>query len=185
MDQQAKAKRAEEAVDAFGDAVYRLALAQMRSPADADDVSQDVFLRLLREDRVFQNAEHLKAWLLRVTINRCRDLHRSSWRSVVSSATECEGNVAGARENPLEQLSDPAESVEDATIRRLTRHPVWKLFGALTPEQRAIIHLRYIEGYPDSEIARILQVNPITVRTRLHKARARLKKLLQAQTQRT
>lgn len=183
MDQQAHAKRVEEAVDAFGDAVYRLALAQMRSAADADDVSQDVFLRLLREDRVFKNTEHMKAWLLRVTINRCRDLHRSAWRSVVSSTTDYEGGSDGTRESPIERLSDPSEPVEDATIRRLTRHPVWKLFGALTPEQRAIIHLRYIEGYSDSEIAGILQVNPITVRTRLHKAKVKLKKLLQAPTQ--
>ena len=60
------------AMDAWGDTVLRVALAQTGSPSDADDVFQDVFMRLLENDTAFENDEHLKAWLLRVTINRCR-----------------------------------------------------------------------------------------------------------------
>ena len=68
-----------EAMDAWGDVVYRVALAQTGSPSDADDVFQDVFMRLLEHDTAFESDEHLKAWLLRVTVNRCRDLARLTW----------------------------------------------------------------------------------------------------------
>ena len=65
-----------QAMADWGDAVYRLALGQTRSRADAEDVYQDVFLRLLDSGTAFESPEHLKAWLLRVTVNRCRDLER-------------------------------------------------------------------------------------------------------------
>ena len=68
-----------EAMDAWGDVVYRVALAQTGSPSGADDVFQDVFMRLLEHDTAFESDEHLKAWLLRVTVNRCRDLARLTW----------------------------------------------------------------------------------------------------------
>ena len=69
-----------QAMADWGDAVYRLALGQTRSRADAEDVYQDVFLRLLDSGTAFESPEHLKAWLLRVTVNRCRDLARSGWK---------------------------------------------------------------------------------------------------------
>ena len=67
-------------MNAHGASVYRLALNQTRSPHDAEDVSQDVFLRLLRDKTDFVDDGHLKAWLLRVTINRCLEVRRSAWR---------------------------------------------------------------------------------------------------------
>ena len=67
----------QQAMDTCGDAVYRLALCRLNSRADAEDVYQEVFLRLLRGDTDFRDTEHLKAWLLRVTLSRCADLRRS------------------------------------------------------------------------------------------------------------
>lgn len=69
----------QQAMDTCGDAVYRLALCRLNSRADAEDVYQEVFLRLLRDDTDFCDTEHLKAWLLRVTLSRCADLRRSAW----------------------------------------------------------------------------------------------------------
>ena len=66
----------QQAMDTCGDAVYRLALCRLNSRADAEDVYQEVFLRLLRDDTDFRDTEHLKAWLLRVTLSRCTDLRR-------------------------------------------------------------------------------------------------------------
>lgn len=68
-----------QAMAACGDAVYRLALCRLGSRADAEDVFQEVFLRLLRDTTAFEDEEHLKAWLLRVTANRCSDLRRTAW----------------------------------------------------------------------------------------------------------
>ena len=69
----------EDAMERYGDAVYRLALCRLGSRADAEDVYQDVFLRLLRDTTAFCDGEHLKAWLLRVTLHCCIDLRRSAW----------------------------------------------------------------------------------------------------------
>lgn len=68
------------AMAAHGNSVYLVALEQTRSDADAQDVAQDVFCRLLTDDTVFANDEHLRAWLLRVTVNRCRELWRAPWQ---------------------------------------------------------------------------------------------------------
>ncbi len=71
----------------WGSTVYRLALNQTQSPHDAEDICQDVFLRLLKDATAFKDDEHLKAWLLCVAINRCRDLHRSAWKRRPNSPT--------------------------------------------------------------------------------------------------
>ena len=76
------------ALDAHGSAVYVVALAQTRSTHDAQDVAQDVFLRLLTADTPFTSEDHLRAWLLRVTVNRCRELGRLAWNRRVDGADD-------------------------------------------------------------------------------------------------
>lgn len=138
----------------FGDAVYRVALAQTGSPADAEDVYQDVFLRLLKDSTDFTDGEHMKAWLLRVAINRCHDLQRSGWRR---------------RTGPLER--DHASLEAPASFRS----DIWDVVGNLPEDLRAVVHLFYVEGYATDEIARIVQCKPSTVRTRLFRAREQLR----------
>ena len=71
------------AMEHHGAAVYRLALCRMQSVQDAEDVYQDVFLRLLDQDSTHWDGDHLRAWLLRCTVNRCHDLHRFRLRRPV------------------------------------------------------------------------------------------------------
>jgi len=66
------------AVQRYSDTVYRTAVHNCRCTADAEDVVQDVFEKLLHYNGIFESEEHLKAWLLRVAINRCRDLTRAA-----------------------------------------------------------------------------------------------------------
>ena len=66
------------AVQKYSDAVYRAAIHNSRCTADAEDVVQDVYEKLLHYNGTFESEEHLKAWLLRVAINRCRDLTRAA-----------------------------------------------------------------------------------------------------------
>ena len=68
------------AAERHQDAVWHLALHMLGSPQDADDAAQEVFLRLYLEEKPFGGPEHLRRWLLRVTVNHCRDLLRSPWR---------------------------------------------------------------------------------------------------------
>ena len=76
------------AMETYGDTVYRLALCRMQNVADAEDVYQDVFLRLFAQSAMDWGGEHLKAWLIRATLNRCADVHRFRLRRPVLSLEE-------------------------------------------------------------------------------------------------
>lgn len=170
----------ERALDMWGDNVYRLALSQLRSSADAQDVVQEVFLKLLAEKRVFQGEDHLKAWLLRCALNRCHDLQRSAWsRRVESLEGAAAASDVGSNRIRAEDIHDPSIDVERQAEQALYQHPVWRFMDELPDDQRAVMHLRYVEEYTTEEIAQILQVRSATVRTRLHRARKRLQKLLE------
>lgn len=146
----------EEIISRHGKAVYRLAYAYMRNPHDADDVFQDVFLRYAEKAPAFRDDDHCRAWLLRVTINRCRSLYRSAWlRRMVPL------EHAGALSSP--PPDDPALS------QALDRLPV---------KYRTVIHLSCHEHLDTQEIAELLGVRPVSVRSQLSRARSMLEALL-------
>lgn len=154
----------QQALDSWGGAVYRLALSHTRCAADAQDIAQDAFLSLLKSTVLFNDDEHVKAWLLHVTANRCREYHRSAWKRKVDTTDN------------LEPLADRA--VGDSALDELTEHPVWTALAQLPEKLREVVHLHYIEGYPTDSIAKILDVHPATVRTRLFRARKQLRDVL-------
>ena len=161
------------AMAAHGGSVYLVALAQTRSEADAQDVAQDVFCRLLTDGTAFTSDEHLRAWLLRVTVNRCRELWRTPWRRRVESTEE------------LAQLPAPDAPVEDEALAELRADPVRQALQALPEKLRvvALLHyvvLHYVEEYTTEEIARIVGSPPATVRTRLHRARKQMRETLES-----
>ena len=145
------------AMEAHGAAVYRLALCRMQNPADAEDVYQDVFLQLLDQPDRDWDSEHMKAWLLRTTVNRCADLHRFRLR------------------RPVLALEDIPELARPGTDRA---EELWDAVARLPEKLRTAVHLYYAEGYSTEEIAALLEVPAATVRTRLHRARHQLKDLL-------
>lgn len=142
------------AVAQWGCAVYRLACAQVHHPADADDVFQEVFLRYHRFAPEFASEDHEKAWLLRVTVNCCRTHLAAPWRK---------------RTVPLEDVYT-CRSPEESTVAEALQ--------SLSPKDRAIIHLFYFEGYRTEEIAGIMGLRPATVRSRLTRARQKMRVLL-------
>lgn len=146
----------EEAIRRHGAAVYRLAWIYMRSPHDADDVFQDVFLRYAEKAPDFQSEEHRRAWLLRVTINRCRSLYRSAWWKRVVPLDKAAELAAPPPEDP-------------ALAQALDRLPA---------KYRTVIHLSCHEGMSAQEIAALLGIKPVSVRSQLSRARAMLEELL-------
>lgn len=144
----------ESVVKNYADMVYRLAYAQLRSKSDADDVFQEVFLRYFQNAPSFENEDHRKAWLIRVTINCSKKHFSSAWlRKAV----------------PLEDrytFSMPEESGLEDSLRKLK------------PRYRSVIHLYYYEGYSVSEISTILKIKESTVRTQLTRARAKLLEMM-------
>lgn len=139
------------------DTVFRVALNDLRSPSDADDVTQNVFLKLLEEKKDFESEAHVKNWLIRVTINECRSLRRAKWRK------------AEPLENYVQTLSFEDRAHSD-------------LFYAvmdLPKRYRLPIYLFYYEGYSTEEIGGLLCLPKSTVCSQLKRGRELLKKTLQ------
>ena len=147
------------AVQRYRDMVWRVALNACRQTQDAEDVVQDVFLKLYTTRREFAGEEHLKHWLLRVTVNRCRTLLACPWRT--------------RRADAVPDAPDPAQAL-DAGQRAL-----YEAVRALPPGQRVALYLYYFEGYSTAEIAHLLHLRQTAVTTRLHRARTRLRALLE------
>ena len=151
MSQTISARQLEEAYDAYGPAVFRLAMVFLGRHADAEDVTQEVFCRLLCRAPEFSDETHKKRWLLQVTANLCRDQLRSFWRRRV---TQLEDTLPATSTEELEALS--------AVL-------------ALPEKYKLPIHLHYYEGYSVAEIGEILRLGQSAVKMRLKRGRELLK----------
>lgn len=140
----------------YMDTVFRLAFSMMKSRADADDITQNVLLKLYRYEGDFQSESHMKNWLIRVTINECRSAYRSLWRK-----TE---NI----EDYMDTLALPGPEHRE----------LLEAVMALPRKYRTAIYLFYYEGYSTREMAELLSLPEATVRTHLARGRARLKTIL-------
>ena len=135
--------------------LLRLAAARLPSEADAEDAVQEAFIRLLDRRPVFQDAEHEKAWLIRVTLQRAADIRRRK-----------------TRETPLEA------AIEVCGQDREPETELLSAVRALPEKYGAVIHLYYYEGYSIKEIAKLLGLPAPTVGTRLARGRERLRQML-------
>ena len=135
--------------------LLRLAATRLPSAADAEDAGQEAFLKLLDRRVVFQDAEHEKAWLIRVTLQRAADIRRRK-----------------AREAPLDA------GMETAGAEPAPETELLSAVRALPGKYGAVIHLHYYEGYSIKEIAKLLGLPAPTVGTRLTRGRERLRQML-------
>lgn len=145
------------AVERYQDTVYRVALHVLASPQDADDAAQEVFLRLYTAKKPFQSEEHLRRWLLRVTVNYCRDVLRSPWRR---------------RRASLEEV--PPQPV----FQQLEEEALYQAVMTLPEIYRIVLVLYYYEELSAREIGELLELETSAVTTRLSRARAKLKEQL-------
>lgn len=140
----------------FAPSVYRLAYARTGCRTDAEDVMQEVFLRLIQAKPVFENEAHAKAWLLRVACNCANDLFRLPWRR---------------REVPLEDNLSAPEALEPGGVTQAVL--------SLPARYRIPIHLYYYEGFSVAEIAGAMGKSEGTVKSRLFRARKLLRDKLE------
>ena len=162
-DNEERKRRCAEAMRVHGDAVYRLAFARCRNKADAEDIFQTTFLRFYASRTLFKNAEHEKAWLLRVCINACKDLQKSAWHTKVSAMPD-EFDVPDM--NTRKDATPQEEALDEA-------------MQGLSPEQRTVVHLHYFESFSTGEIAQMLGMRSATVRSHLHRARIAVRNALE------
>ena len=145
------------AIERYSDMILRLCMVNLKNSSDAEDIFQTVFMKYALHDKPFESPEHEKAWLIRVTVNACRDLLKSFFRSRVVS---------------LEDLSDYAPTATSE------QYAVMEAVWSLPRQYRDVIYLHYYEGYTAPEIAGILKRNPNTVYTHLHKGKELLREAL-------
>jgi RNA polymerase sigma-70 factor (ECF subfamily) len=148
------ASELEEVMGRYQTMVFRLAYSYTRSRADAQDLCQEVFLRYFCSRPPFASEEHRRAWLLRVTVNRCKT-HLTSWWV--------------RRTVPLDDripMPEPEPLALDEALRQLAE------------KDRLVIHLFYYEECSTREIARMMRTTEGAVRTRLTRARQRLGDIL-------
>ena len=156
-------EEAQALVERHGQAVYRLAYARTGSRADAEDITQETFLRLVRAAPEFRDEDHCRAWLLRVAANCAGDLHRSPWRKRVGPLEEAAALAAAEPQEP-DGLGEALQALPEA--------------------YRTVVHLYYYEELNTVEIARILGQREGAVRTRLSRARAMLRERLKEEGER-
>lgn len=147
----------EQAFKTYADRVFAAAFSVCRNRADADDVTQDVFVKYQTAGQDYADGDHLRAWLLRVAINRAKDLKASfGYRNTVPF------------EDYMEELEFPEPADGD----------VFRAVMELPDKYRVPIHLFYYEDYPVKEIASMLRLSEGTVKSQLNRGRKLLKSKL-------
>ena len=145
----------EEIVEKYSNMIMQIAYQNVFNKSDAEDISQEVFIKLIKNIQDFDNEEHMKAWIIRVTINLSKDYNKNFWNK----------NTIGLDED----LKSFGEEYQD----------VFKELSKLKPEYRNIIYLYYYQGYKINEISEILSMNQNTVSSYLTRARKDLKIILE------
>lgn len=147
------------AIDLYADTVKKLCMVHLKNEADTEDIFQTVFLKYFQSNIIFENDDHEKAWIIRVTINACKDLLKSFFRSKTVSV-----------ENYLNQQLEIDTTLENRMILEIVL--------SLPDKYKNVVYLHYYEGYTAVEISRILNKNVNTIYTLLSRSKKILKEKL-------
>lgn len=140
-------------VEKYSDMILRIAYQNLKNKSDSEDVTQDTFMKLIKQS-TFRDEAHMKAWLIKVTINKCRDLNKTVWYR---------------RTESLAEIEIPFNEDEIGILEEVFK---------LSNDYRNVIYLYYYEGYSISEIANILDTKENTISSQITRARKKLKNIL-------
>lgn len=150
----------EDVVREYTTLVYRVAMVKMKNQADAEEIVQDTFLRLcsqVKKGITFESREHLKAWLLRVAVNRGLSVLTSAWY----------------------KKTEGMEAVKEVAVTDKEESYAYDYVMALPEKYRMAINLFYYEELSTEQIAEIMNTKPATVRSYLHRGREKLKEMME------
>jgi len=147
-------EKIKRAISKYAADLVRLAFTYVKNIADAEDAVQDVFLTYMLKRPKFENSKHEKAWLMRVTVNKCRDVLKSGWRRKRAAM-------------PDDLAAVPGEGSE-----------ILKAVLELEDRYRLPVYLHYFDGLPIEQIARVMNANPSTTGTWLSRGRKALRERL-------
>ena len=147
------------AMEAYGDMVWRVCMVHLKNAADTEDILQEVFLKYALHSQPFESPQHEKAWVLRVAINRCRDVLRGVFRGKTASLDEV-----------MDCQAEPVPQEHRDLLAAVLELPA---------KYKDVVYLHYFEGYTAGEIGKLLHKNTNTVYTWLERARKLLKTQLE------
>jgi RNA polymerase sigma-70 factor (ECF subfamily) len=147
----------ESAFHKYADTVYKIALSQTKNKTDAEDVFQNVFLSLMRNKKEILTEEHMKAWLIRVTLNCCKKHFSSAFRQRTTALTT------------------------DIPVMPPEEYEIYHEVMALPKKYRLAIHLFYYEDMSIEAIAQALNIKPSTIKSHLFRGRQMLKERLKGE----
>lgn len=162
-----EASKYEQMVQAYSNMVYRIAYGYVKNKEDAEDVYQNVFLKLFNNRRTFSDTEHEKRWLIRVTANECYSLYRSPWKK---HRQECEN---------VDNLLEEQDAKEQFERKLVTSESVNDMLSCLPEKYSTALYLYYYEEYSTKEIATILRKSESTIRTQLMRGKDLLRKKME------
>ena len=148
------AEDVETIIERYGDLLYRLCILMLKNESDAEDVIQETLIKFYRKAPVFEDADHEKAWLIRVATNECRDLLRFRVRHPLAE---------------VEQIMVASEDSADSGIL--------EALASLPEKYKLVLALYYVEGYKVEDIAKIIGRTSSAVKMRLQKGRRLLEKV--------
>lgn len=146
--------------DKYSALIYRLAFQYTLNKATAEDITQDVFIKLFVNNKRFANDEHEKAWIIRVTINHCK-------------------NILKSKNNNHLQLLDTEHIDEHFENRSIEKIDIQQSIKDLSQNERTIILLYYYEDLTTKQISKYLKMNENTVKSHLKRAKIKLKNNLE------
>lgn len=154
-------------MESYGDMVVRIAFTYVREKQLAEDLAQEVFIRCYQHLHTFEHRSSYKTWVYRITVNHCKDHVRSwSFRNLI----------------PFEPMKmekgEEANSIIEQVLKEEENEVLFQKVLKLTVKLREVIIFYYYEELSVEEIAELLGVNVNTVKTRLHRARNSLKRML-------
>jgi RNA polymerase sigma-70 factor (ECF subfamily) len=149
--------------------VGRLCRRLLRDSFEAEEVAQEVFLKMFQQCQTQNNPDNWGAWITRVTVNACHDRRRSAWWKWWRSSKDTDQN----QEHPSVDRTP-----EQEVLGREELACVWRGFLKLSPRQREVFALRHLEGYSAEEVATALGLSSSSVRHHLFRAVRQLRKAL-------
>ena len=155
-------RQIKNAIDVYSDTVRRLCFVYLKNHADTEDIFQNVFIKYAYCETEFESSEHEKAWIIRVTINQCKDLLKSFFK----------------RKAVLIDDNDKIDALNDYEVHTKGNR-VLAAVVELPKKYKVPIYLHYIEGYSAVEISKMLNKNVNTIYTNLDRGRKMLKEKLQ------
>ena len=151
----------EDVIEKYNGMLYRLAMSRMQHKENAEEVVQDTFLRLItyiKKGKKFNDEEHLKAWLLTVAVNRGKSILTLAWNRQTQG---------------MDSIMDMASVESESSY-------AYEYVSRLPENYRVAIDLFYYEDIPTEQIAEIMKTRPATVRSYLHRGRAKIKEMMEA-----